>query len=97
MRSAGRIARRFRVRRIHLVFCGILFCVVYIILYQDLGISLPAQEFDDRVVEIPLRYVDFSYQHKICLVVITQTFSKPNVKRPSRRTKFYSCWIALVT
>ena len=60
MRSARRVARRFRVRRIHLVFCGILFCAVYIVLYQDLGISLPAPELDDRVVEIPLRYVELS-------------------------------------
>lgn len=52
----SRIAR-FRVRRVHLALCGIIFCAIYIVLYQDIGIILQALENDERFVEVPLRYV----------------------------------------
>ena len=46
---------RFRFRRVHVVFCGIVFCAVYIVLYQDIGITLPALELNEKGFEPPLR------------------------------------------
>lgn len=55
----GLIVRRIvRSRRIHLghiAFCALIFCAIYVLLYQDLGISLPALEYDESLVEVPLR------------------------------------------
>lgn len=55
----GLLVRRIaRFRRIHLgqiALCALIFCAIYVVLYQDLGITLPALEYDERLVEVPLR------------------------------------------
>ena len=52
-----RIARSRRIHLGHIAFCALIFCAIYVLLYQDLGISLPALEYDESLVEVPLRYV----------------------------------------
>lgn len=52
-----RIARSRRIHLGHIAFCALIFCTIYVLLYQDLGISLPALEYDESLVEVPLRYV----------------------------------------
>lgn len=93
MRVASRL-NRFRVRCVHLVFCGIIFCAIYIVLYRDLGISLPAAELDNKPVEVPLRYVELMTKtdraREGCLGVITETFILDVIINQSN---FYNCLV----
>lgn len=63
---------------VYFVFCGIIFCVIYIVLYWDFGISLLVVEFDNKLVEVLLRYVEFMIKidrvREGCLGVIIEMF-----------------------
>lgn len=51
-----RVVRFSRILRGHLVLCGVILCAIYVVLYQDIGITLPALRYDDSLVEVPLRF-----------------------------------------